>query len=412
MRSYQAIGIDFGSESIKAVALEASPSGEIKVLGAKASLSEGLRKGVIVDIDAAARSLSLAVLELKKSAEIGGGNIYAGIGGVGLGYQKSKGLVAVSRADGEVSKEDMKRAVSACEGNLVRAQNREILHSVPISYKIDNETVTHDPAGLSGIKLEAETLYVTVFAQHFKSLLKTFDEADISLEDAVCLPMAVSQAVLSKREKEVGAMVLDIGSSTTSIILFEENFPYSLEVIPVGSGHITNDIAVGFQITLEEAEKLKINYGSLEKNFEQPPVRQISSGSKRGKHATDDIIYGHYSKKKLANIIEDRLSDIFELTEKHLKKVGREGLLPGGVVIAGGGSNLPGIAEYTREHLKLPARLSEIHNIDGMRDKIKNPAWAGAAGVALMALEKHSEGGIMLGTGKGMLMRWLRAFLP
>ncbi|MDO8522794.1 MAG: cell division protein FtsA [bacterium] len=406
MRNYGAIGIDFGTESIKAVALEAGTDGSVKVVGTSAALSEGLRKGVIVDIDAAAKSLSHAIEALKKSADIGSGNIYAGIGGVGLSFQKSKGLVAVSRADGEVSKEDLKRAVSASESNLVRAQNREILHSIPISYKIDNETVTHDPIGLSGIKLEAETFFVTVFAQHFKGLLKTFDEAGVSLEDAVSLPMASAQALLSKREKEVGVMVLDIGSSTTSLIIFEENYPYSLEILPIGSGHITNDIAVGFQIPIEEAEKLKVNYGTVEKNSETPATKRT------GKNSADDIVYGHYSKKKLTNIIEDRLSDIFELTEKHLKKVGREGLLPGGVVVTGGGSNLPGITEYTREHLKLPARLAEIHNLGGMREKVKNPAWAGAVGVALIALENHTNGGAFAGGTKGTLMRWLRAFLP
>lgn len=406
MRTYGVIGIDFGTESIKAVALETASDGTVKVTGASAAMSEGLRKGVIVDIDAAAKSLSQTVEALKQSANTGNGNIYAGIGGVGLSFQKSKGLVAVSRADGEVSKEDLKRAVSASENNLVRAQNREILHSIPISYKIDNETITHDPVGLSGIKLEAETLFVTVFAQHFKSLLKTFDEAGLSLEDAVSLPMATAEALLSKREKEVGVMILDIGSSTTSLIIYEENYPYSLEVIPFGSGHITNDIAVGFQIPLEEAEKLKINYGTVEKNSESHITK------KTAKNSADDIVYGHYSKKKLTNIIEDRLSDIFELTEKHLKKVGREGLLPGGVVVAGGGSNLPGITDYTREHLKLPARLAEIHNLGGSRDKIKNPAWAGATGIALMALKEHEGAGTFSGGTKSTLMRWLRAFLP
>ncbi|MDP2669327.1 MAG: cell division protein FtsA [bacterium] len=406
MRTYGAIGIDLGTESIKAVALEAGSDGSVKVVGVGASLSEGLRKGIIVDIDAAAKSLAAAVETLKKTAGAGNGNIYAGIGGVGLGFQKSKGLVAISRADGEVSKEDLKRAVAASENNLVRVQNREILHSIPISYKIDNETITHDPVGLSGLKLEAETLFITVFAQHFKSIMKTFDEAGVSLEDATSLPIAVAEALLSKREKEFGVMVLDIGFSTTSLCIFEENYPYSLEVFPIGSGHITNDIAVGFQIPIEEAEKLKINYGTVEKNSE------AHTSKKSAKNSADDIVYGHYSRKKLTNIIEDRLSDIFELTEKHLKKVGREGLLPGGVVIAGGGSNLPGIADYTREHLKLPARIAEINNLGGLHDKVKNPAWAGAVGIALMALEKHAGSGTFTGGTKNTLMRWLRAFLP
>ena len=193
-------------------------------------------------------------------------------------------------------------------------------------------------------------------------------------------------------------MILDIGSATTSLMLFEENRPYSLEVLPVGSGHITNDIAVGFQITLEEAEKLKINYGA---------VASAAVTSRR-----DDLVYGHYSKKKLSMTIDARLGDIFELTEKHLKKVGRVGLLPAGVVITGGGSNLPGIAEYAKDYLKLPARIAEPASLGGFQDKVKNNIWSGAIGVALMALEEKTSGSHLLRSPSGPFFRWLRAFLP
>ena len=403
------IGIDLGTESVKAVALEVAANEEIKILGTSATLSDGIKRGVIMDIDLAAASLAKAIDNLKKIAEIKNASIYISIGGVGLGFQKSKGLVAISRADGEVSKEDIKRAITTSEANMHRTQNREILHQLPVSYKIDNETVTHDPIGLSGVKLEAETLFITVFSQNLKSLLKALDAADLDAENIAAGPLAVSHAALSKRDKEVGAMILDIGSTTTSIILFEENYPYSLEVFPVGSGHITNDIAVGFQIPLEEAEKLKINYGGVEQEA-------VHNASKKTSKGADDLVYGNYSKKKLSMIIEARLDDIFELIEKHLKKVGRAGLLPAGIVITGGGANLPGIDEYTKTYLKLPARIAETQNLGGFRDKIKNPAWAGAVGVALMALEeKNSATGVagVLSRGtSGPFFKWLRAFLP
>ncbi|OGF89265.1 cell division protein FtsA, partial [Candidatus Giovannonibacteria bacterium RIFCSPLOWO2_02_FULL_43_54] len=382
MKSRAVIGIDLGTDSVKAVALEMGGDGNIKVLGAATNVLDGIRKGVIIDSEAAAKSLKTAMENLENATGISDCAAYVGIGGIGLAFQKSKGLVAISRADGQISKEDVKRAVATSETNLSRAQNREILHQIPISYKIDNETLTHDPVGLSGIKLEAETLFISIFSQNFKSLLKTLDEADIDVEDIIALPFTLSSSVLTKREIEFGVMILDIGAATTSLMLFEENHPYSLEVLPIGSSHITNDIAVGFQITLEEAEKLKLNYGTVESET----LHGVPKKSSR-----DELVYGHYSKKKLSIIIDARLGDIFELIEKHLKKVGRMGLLPAGIVITGGGSNLPGIAEYAKDHLKLPARVAEPANLGGFQDKIKNNIWSGAIGVALMALEEKKR---------------------
>ena len=403
MKSRAVIGIDLGTDSVKAVALEMGGDGNIKVLGAATNVLDGIRKGVIIDSEAAAKSLKTAMENLENATGISDCAAYVGIGGIGLAFQKSKGLVAISRADGQISKEDVKRAVATSETNLSRAQNREILHQIPISYKIDNETLTHDPVGLSGIKLEAETLFISIFSQNFKSLLKTLDEADIDVEDIIALPFTLSSSVLTKREIEFGVMILDIGAATTSLMLFEENHPYSLEVLPIGSSHITNDIAVGFQITLEEAEKLKLNYGTVESET----LHGVPKKSSR-----DELVYGHYSKKKLSIIIDARLGDIFELIEKHLKKVGRMGLLPAGIVITGGGSNLPGIAEYAKDHLKLPARVAEPANLGGFQDKIKNNIWSGAIGVALMALEEKKRQSSLLRGPSGPLFRWLRAFLP
>src|SRR3989344_2813297 len=358
MKSRAVIGIDLGTDSVKAVALEMGGDGNIKVLGAATNVLDGIRKGVIIDSEAAAKSLKTAMENLENATGISDCAAYVGIGGIGLAFQKSKGLVAISRADGQISKEDVKRAVATSETNLSRAQNREILHQIPISYKIDNETLTHDPVGLSGIKLEAGTSFISI---------------------------------------------LCVGPATTSLMLFEENHPYSLEVLPIGSSHITNDIAVGFQISLEEAEKLKLNYGTVESET----LHGVPKKSSR-----DELVYGHYSKKKLSIIIDARLGDIFELIEKHLKKVGRMGLLPAGIVITGGGSNLPGIAEYAKDHLKLPARVAEPANLGGFQDKIKNNIWSGAIGVALMALEEKKRQSSLLRGPSGPFFRWLRAFLP
>ena len=406
MRKNIAIGIDLGTDSIKTVALE-SVGGESlpRILGSGAAESRGMRKGTVIDSDELAIAIREAKEALEKSIGIKSGRAYVAVGGVGLGFQKARGLVAISRADGEITKEDIRRSWQASETSLSRLQNKEILHRMPLFYKIDSEAATNDPSGLIGAKLEVETFFVTALTQNIKNIIKSLEEADIEVEELTASSLAASRVALGKREKEIGGMALDLGASTTTIILFEEGLPYSLEVLPYGSQHITEDIAVGFKVNLDEAEKLKINYGAVGsevQNFSKKPAR--SAG-------VEDFIYGNYSRKKLSEIIEARLSDIFELIEKHLKKVERTGLLPAGIFIVGGGANLSGIESYTKECLRLPARVAEPENLGGFKDKIKNPAWSVAVGVALMALEKRNSSPLF-SSSSGPLFRWLRAFLP
>ena len=397
------IGIDLGTESVKTVALEVgrgtSPdsAGEPVVLGVGAALTRGMRKGVIFEPEDAAASVREALEALRKTTGIKESVVFAGVGGLGLGFQKSRGLVVVSRADNEVSKEDTRRAVLTSETNLSKNQNREILHHIPLSFRVDNETPVHDPVGLVGAKLEAETLFITSLSQHVKNVLKAFDAVDTDVEDVVACSYALGNSVVSKREKEAGVMVIDIGAATTSLIIFEEGLPYSVEVIPVGSMHLTYDIAKGFQIPLEEAERVKLNHGAV-------PVRDIS--------IKKDELAGGYSKRKLYDFIEFRLEDIFEFIEKHLKKVDRAGLLPAGVVIVGGGANLPGVADFAKQFLKLPARIGGPVGFAGMKDSIKDPAWSAATGIALLALGGGRNFPSSIRAGASPIFKWLRAFLP
>lgn len=406
MRSQGAIGIDIGTESVKVVALE-TVAGEVlpRVAGTGAALSRGIRRGTILTPEELAISIKEAIEVLEKSAAIKVEDIHLGLGGIGLAFQKSKGLIAVSRADGEITKEDALRAVSASETNLNRLQNREILHKIPVLYRIDNETATYDPAGLSGVKLEAEVLFITAFSQNLRNALRAFEGAGAEIEDIIAAPLAASEAVLEKREKEAGVVLLDFGATTTSIILFEEGLPYSLEILPFGSAHIAHDIAMGFRITLEEAEKIKINYGNIGPDA-------ISSKKPALRQGGIDLVYGNYSRRKLSEIIEARLSDIFELVEKHLKKVDRAGLLPAGAVMVGGGANLPGIENFAKDRLKFHARVAKPNNLGGFKEKVNNPAWSVAIGAALFALEKQSSLSPLLRGRTGSLLKWLRAFLP
>lgn len=407
MRKRAVIGIDLGTDSIKAVAL-GSVSGELmpRAIGVGVAEGCGMRKGVVIEPDELSNAINEAKNSLAKSIDVKNLVACVALGGVGLSFQKAKGLIAVSRADGEITKEDIRRARQASETALTRLQNKEIIHRIPLSFKIDSEAATHDPLGLTGSKLEAETLFITILAQNIKNAIKALENTDIEVEEIVAGPIAASRVALGRREKEIGSMALDLGAFTTSMILFEEGLPYSLDVLPIGSQHITHDIAVGFKVDLDEAEKLKINYGAVgseAENFSKKPAKN-SVG-------VEDFVYGHYSRKKLSEIIEARLSDIFELVEKHLKKVERARLLPAGIFIVGGGANLPGIESFTKNALGLPVKIAEPENLVGFKDKIKNPAWSVAMGAALMALEKEPSPSLFRSSGNP-LFRWLRAFLP
>ncbi len=228
---------------------------------------------------------------------------------------------------------------------------------------MDHGTVSHNPIGLVGGKLEVETLFTTGAAQYMQNLVKGMETAGVAVDDIVAAPFAESISVLSKRQKEAGVALVNIGAGTTSIVVYEEGVPLSLEVFPVGSEHITRDIAIGFQLPMDAAEAMKCN-----------------SASESG------------NKTRLANIIEARLSDIFELVDKHLKKMGRQKLLPAGVVITGGGANLADIAEFAKQELKLPAEVGIVQNIQSNYSKIQDPKWSVAAGLCLYGLQKKADG--------------------
>jgi cell division protein FtsA len=392
------VGIDLGSDTTKVVVLESMRGVAPRVVGVGVAPAAGVRKGSIVRIDEAALALQSAMEHAERSTGMTIDRVHVGVGGIGLGYQKSKGLIAISRADKEVSKEDVRRALSASEANLQRSQNREILHSIPLLYCLDNETFTHDPAGLTGTKLEASTMFMTLFLQHARSVFRAVEEAGFDTDALIAGPLAVSQVLLSKREKEAGVMVLNIGATTTTIIIFEEGLPYSLEVLPYGSSHITHDIAVGFQVAMEEADRMKLEHGA---------VADAVGSTKKG-----ELLEGSFSKKKFTEIIEARLGDIFELVEKHLKKVERTGLLPAGIVLTGGGSYLSGIDSFAKDYIKLPVRIAETPLLGGFKEKVRGLEWHTAIGVALMALEHKSSLSPLFRGRAGAIMHWLKAFLP
>ncbi len=385
------VGLDVGTSAIKIIAAEKNPGGELHILGVTQKSSSGVKRGYVADPEAVANAVRNATKELERITSVPIKHAYLSIGGIKLESQRARGNVIVSRADGEISASDVKRAINQAESNLSKTVNRTIIHRIPVAFKVDGEIVMARPTGMKGEKLEADVLFITCFSQHFNDLVKSVENAGIIIDDIAGSPIAASCSALNKRQKEVGAILVEMGAETTSIAIFEEGGLISLEVFPFGSNHITNDIAIGLQISLEAAEDLKFNY--------------VSDNQKR----------------KLADIIEARMDDIFELIEAHLKKIGRNELLPAGVILTGGGANLSNIENLAKTSLRLPSRIGTPIVLLKVHDKqIYNPKWAVSLGLCAMASDNNMNPDPTEGSSFGKpknpltswLFKWMKSFLP
>lgn len=393
-----AVGIDIGTYQIKIVVVEnvhEDGRDSYKIIGTGFAESKGLRHGYIINSNDTERSLKIAITEAEKNANIKIKRAFLSIGGIGVGSVISHGSIIIPRADSEITDIDVKNVLSVAESEIPSniSINKKIIHTVPISYKIDGRIVLGRPIGLKGIKFEAKVLFVTCLEHHLNDLINTVENLGIEVTNIIASPLAGSLVVLNKTQKIAGCVLANIGSETVSIVVFENNLPISLEVFPIGGTDITNDIALGLKIPLDEAENLKKN---LDKNTDYP-------------------------RKKLEEIILARLSDIFDLIESYLKKMGRSGLLPAGIIITGGTSGVSTIEDLARATLKLPSKIGSINFTTSLKNcQIKDSSWSVAYGLCIWGLSNNDEisfgSSTNLGkTGLGIITKiinWFKQFLP
>ena len=348
------VGIDVGTHMTRVVVCEFI-KGEIapRILGTGITSSKGLRYGYVTNIEEAKKSVKRAVLEAEKSSGIKIKRAYISIGGISLGSLSGFGSAVISRADGKVTGLDINKALEENKNNL-KIPNKKIIDVIPTMYKLDGKEVLGKPEGMKGVKLEVKTLFVTCLEQHLDDLATAVSEAGIEVVDVIPSPLASSLVVLNDKQKTAGCILVDIGAETVSIAVFENGTIQALHIFSIGSTDITNDIALGLKIPLEEAEGLKI--GSI--------IRD-------------------YPKKKLDQIIEARLSDIFELIENYLKKIKRNELLPAGIILIGGGSNIALIEELSKNFLKLPAKIGTAEILNNNKTKVRDSSWFVALGLCL-----------------------------
>lgn len=385
------LGIDIGSSGVQSVITGWDRYGEnLRILGAGSFQTLGIRRGKIIDIEDVSKGLKSSVLEAQKKSGLKVRSCVLSIGGPDLGAIRSKGLIMVSRANHEISEFDANRAIEQCQSNIEPLTNRDILHSFPLSFTVDGKFKIPNPVGMAGSKLECEAIFITALSRDVKNATRVAELAGLLVEDIVASPIASSRAVLPKRHKEVGSILIDIGAGTSSLAVFEEGLPISLEVLPYGSANITSDLALGFKTTIDEAEEIKKNFS---------PASALPS------------------KKQTAEIISARLSDIFELVNKHLKKIERARLLPAGAVLTGGGARISDITSFTKDYLELPAQVGDFEEVR-MPDGMDAGSWAVAVGLCLMAYDAYRG---FSGSGsssefanktKNTVVRWLKSLLP
>lgn len=380
------VGIDVGTYQVKVLVAERNPKGgPPKILGTGYVQSKGLRHGYIINSTEATRSIRSAINQAEKESGVSIRKAYLSIGGVGLEEVHSTGEAIVSRADSEVTNLDIDKAIKDSEekvGNKIL--NRRVIHAIPIQYKIDDEKILGRAEGMKGNKLEVDTLFIVAIEQHMQDLISVIEGIGVDIIDVMASPIAASFVTLTKAQKIAGVVLANIGAETVSIAVFEDNIPISIKVFPIGSTNITNDIALGLQVSLHEAEDIKVG--------------KFSSRS--------------YPNEKLDKIIVARLSAIFSLIEAHLKKIERNGLLPAGIVITGGGSGVATIEDLAKGILKLPSRRSRL-KWDG-DTKIKDSSWAVAYGLCIFGFgaDQDSPGLSAAKRAKNTLLSTIRQFLP
>ncbi len=371
------MGIDPGDSSVKAVVLERGEGdAPPKVLAVVKRPSLGFKQGYISDPDDAGESIEGLVKEVERTTGVRARRTLVAVGGIPLTGVVLESSIAVSRADNIITEDDVSRVVDAARERLPGAANRTILSEIPVGFKLDRERVFASPVGMTGLKLEARVHFLSYLRQHLDNLEDLFESHGLTLRDGDLVPSPIASSFVSitKPQRAVGCVLADIGSDTTHIAVFEDGSLVSAAVFPVGSKAITNDIALGLRISLEDAEELK------------------RGGEKSGP-----------AKRKIDDIIEARLSDIFELIEKHLEKIGRNGLLPAGIVLTGGGALIPGVDEFARRELRLPARVTRTLfpvNVSMGHDDpragrlaISDPTFAVAYGLAAYGLDPRNTRG-------------------
>ena len=366
------VGLDIGTTKICTIVAERTENG-VDIVGIGTHPSKGLRKGVVIDIDATVHSIKQAVEEAELMADCEITSVYAGIAGGHIRGFNSHGVVAVK--DQEVDEGDVRRVIDAAKAVAI-PMDREVIHVIPQEFIIDDQDGIHEPLGMSGVRLEAKIHIVTAAVTSAQNIVKCANKAGLNVIDIVLEPLASAQAVLAGDERELGVCMIDIGGGTTDIAVFADGSIKNTAVLGLGGTHLTNDIAVGLRTPFEEAERIKKKFGVASARY----------------LATDDVLTvpsvggqspREISRKILCEIIEPRVEEILSLARQEIVKAGLADKIPSGVILTGGASALDGIPNLAEEIFETPVRRGLPTGIGGLQDVVKSPMYSTGVGLVL-----------------------------
>jgi len=415
-REQQITGIDVGSHSVRVVVAQVNAAADtdpITILGSAVEPMQGVQKGVVNDVEEAVKSVSKALDVAERISGLPIEHAYVSINGSHIMSQNSRGVIAVSRADGEITSDDVARVINAAQA-ISLPSNREILHVLPQNFIVDGQENIHDPVGMTGVRLEVETHIIEGSAPFIKNITKVVNQAGIHVEDFVFSPLAAALSVLDKQQKELGVVLVDLGAGTTSLVVYEENMLLHTAVLPLGQSHLTNDIAIGLRTSIEVAETVKKEHGTaLTEDVKASEAIVVKADEDTS--AEEESI----SRQEVSKIIYARLEEIFTFIDRELKNINRSGLLPAGIIFTGGGAHLPGVIEVAKKHLRLPAKIGHPQLMPGLADQTDAPDFAVVLGLILWAQEQEQQTKQRLpihmpqiGHTVGKMRGWLKSFMP
>ncbi|MEK9155940.1 MAG: cell division protein FtsA [Patescibacteria group bacterium] len=384
MQNKISVGIDVGNTKI-ITCIGKFENGTVDIIGVGNSPNQGIRKGVVVDVEETVSAISASLEEAERMAGAAAQFGAIGISGPHIEFEENRGVVAISRADGQIGEADVGRALEAAQA-ISNRPNREVLHIIPAAYIIDGREEIKDPIGMTGIRLEVVAEVISSSTNAIKSLTRCVDQAGVGVNEVVFSPLATAELLVSKRQREIGALLIDIGSGGTSYAVFEDGNLIFSGVIPIGTMHITNDLAIGLRTNIDIAEIIKIKHG-----FALPD--KVDENEEIDLSKLDKNEQGTAELKYVAEIIEARLNEILLIIKENLGKIGRDGTLPAGVVLTGGGAKIEGVTELTKETLRLPAQIGKpAIEINGLIDKLNDPVYATSIGLMLWGKNKSGGG--------------------
>ncbi len=398
-KSTYIVGIDVGTKKVVVLIGEVTEEGKVEIVGVGATESRGLRKGVVVNLEETTAAVKKAQEEAELMAGVEIGSAYIGISGAHIKSFNSRGVVAVSGKNREITREDIKRVIDQSKA-LSIPPDREIIHIIPQEFVVDEQDGIKDPLGMSGIKLEVNVHIVTSAVTSLQNLKSCIQRAGVATQEIVLNQIATSASILTSDERELGVGLIDIGAGTTEVAIFERGSLWYSSTIPIGGDNFTNDIAVGLRTPIPEAEKIKKRNGCVAGPVadEQETIEVPSVGKGRKPRVL--------SRQILADIIQPRAEEIFRLVDADIKRMGYEKSLNSGIVLTGGTSLLEGLEEVAEDIFDLPVRRGDPGGVGGLVDRVATPDFATAVGLVLYGYNRGLERGFSRERKKGIWIKF------